>query len=87
MTTRFDLYALPDSFPALGAPSQDPLQRASGIERAIAHDLQEPHRQRRIRPYLSVHELEARKALQSCPGSCRRGTFRLSYGIEAGPSS
>ena len=59
LTTMFDLYALPDSFPALGEHPHNPLQRASSIEQAIAHDLQEPHRQRRIRPYLSVHELEA----------------------------
>lgn len=54
-TTRFDLYALPKEFPGFEPTPRDPYQKAQRIEAAMS----EHFRDRRLIPYIQVHEFEA----------------------------
>jgi hypothetical protein len=57
VSTLFDLYGLPDDFPALDAPGPivDTTRRAEGLETAMAAVFSD----RRFVPYLQRHEFEA----------------------------
>lgn len=56
-TSMFDLYALPENFPAYRetATLRDPYQRVERLERAFQDDIGD----RRFIPYLQLHEFEA----------------------------
>jgi hypothetical protein len=56
-TTMFDLYALPDNFPAYEASKAiaDPYERIRILENAFQEDIDHP----RFIPYIQLHEFEA----------------------------
>ncbi len=55
-TTMFDLYGLPDDFPALKSTAHDdPYARVAALEHAMAEDLGHP----RFIPYIQLHEFES----------------------------
>jgi hypothetical protein len=57
VTTMFDLYALPNDFPNMAAPSavNSPHSKVQLIEQGMAADICDP----RFIPYIQVHEFEA----------------------------
>ena len=56
-TTMFDLYALPEDFPAYEAARHmtDPYERVSFLEKAVSEDIGHP----RFLPYIQLYEFEA----------------------------
>jgi hypothetical protein len=54
-TTMFDLYALPSSFPGFEFTLSDPYKKARRIEVAMSTHFND----RRLVPYLQIHEFEA----------------------------
>ncbi|MBN2686469.1 MAG: DUF4276 family protein [Pontiellaceae bacterium] len=56
-TTMFDLYALPDDFPAYAEAKRqhDPYERIRILEQALGADIDDP----RFVPYIQLHEFEA----------------------------
>ena len=55
VTTMFDFYGLPASFPRGECEGGSAIDRVQSVERAIAEDVQNP----RFFPYCSLHEFEA----------------------------
>ena len=56
-TTMFDLYALPDNFPAYEESKAiaDPYRQVKALEKALQEDIKHP----RFIPYIQLHEFEA----------------------------
>ncbi|KKZ12134.1 MAG: hypothetical protein TE42_05650 [Candidatus Synechococcus spongiarum SP3] len=55
-TTMFDLFGLPNGFPGYDAASGlDPINRATALEKAMREDIGD----KRLVPYIQVHEFEA----------------------------
>lgn len=59
ITTMFDFYALKPSFPEQHNHQGDPLARVERIEGAMLRACQDERHQRRIRPFICLHEFEA----------------------------
>jgi len=56
ITTMFDYYGLPSSFPGREKPiGSNPLEKVQYVEKSFAHDVNHT----RFLPYLSLHEFEA----------------------------
>lgn len=55
LTTMFDLYALPDDFPGMGANHIQGIEKAVHIESELAKDIGDA----RFLPYIQTHEFEA----------------------------